>query len=557
MKKILLIIACLMLVSSTVSAGGYMGIVDRTATRDTLTFQVAFLDSLGSPTVGAAGDSAYMVITGPGGEVCYRDSTLLAGLITYTKEDHPDTYGWAERVSVMDGSNTDEGVFSYSIYLRDIDLELTSYYTGSFQIINLGTLDGKLDSAAQAQLASTHSVDDIYAEDTISNNTAGSYGVMWKDDVFQQGAAGSLDMLDSLIYGGVVYVDGGSNTDVVIGEDGTVMNPVQDIATAKTIADILGIKTIMIVDGANETLAATMNDYHFIGVGSIDNVTMTLGGQDVDGSVFENMIITGEQGGVGLMGAVNAAFTAADSLEVHARNCAFVGDISVRGNSSSYFDACYSAVAGNGTPSLDFEASVDVTNVSVRHYSGGLEVKGMTSDHTISFESDGQIVINADCTSGNLSLRGNMTVTDNGTTSSITKDAVYSKQDILSWLASDTTTAGTFWAQLIWASDPTNWTDITDVVDTISAVLDSVRSQDDWVSKQASIVAYFDSLFTFDTYGGSDRWSFEVRGDDYDTLFFGSGATIETGDTLGYQVFFHEGGSSGDPPDSAKSYLWP
>jgi len=635
-----------MILASTVSAGGYMGIVDRAATLDTLPFQFAFLDSLGSPIAGAAGDSVYIVVASPNGTVAYRDSTQGTGsLIVYTKEDHPDTYGWAFLVSVLDGAATSNGIYSYSITAIDVDLELGSYENGSFQIIN-GTLDNKFDSSVYAQEAVTaigllndfdNTSDQVivttnndktgYTASTVSDksgysltqafpanfssfaldgsgyvtvltnndktgyalttqnwnvgktgytltqtfptnfadlgikvstgevivdfdNSTGTISDAQVDDIVvtagtvsdktgytastvtdksgysltvsDWATAADLTRLDSLSYEGAVWVDGGANTGTTIGIDGTSWNPVQDIATAKTIADALGIKVIKIVDGANETLAATMNDYHFIGIGSIDNVTMALGGQDVDGSTFENMIITGIQGGTGLMGVVNAAFTSADSLEVHARNCALVGDVSLRGTSSSYFDACYSAVAGNGTPAMNFNTASTTIDVSVRHYSGGLEVQNMTSNHTISYESDGQIVVNANCTSGNLTLRGNMTITDAGTTTAITKDAVYSKADVLSWLATDTTTAGTFWRNIIWASDSANWASMSD-------------------------------LLTYETYGDS-RWAFEVRSANVDTLIYGTGATIPAGDTLGYTVFWHDGGASGDPPDSVRSY---
>jgi hypothetical protein len=245
---------------------------------------------------------------------------------------------------------------------------------------------------------------------------------------------------DTLIYQGGVWVDAGANTNTVVGVDGTPKNPVGTIAAAKTIADALGFATIFFLDGANETIAATMEHYRFTGI--TRNATVNLGGQDVDGSCFEHLMLTGQQGGTGSISVINAGLSSLDSLQIHARNCAILGPISLRGgNKTNHFDKCYSSVAGSGSPILNFNDATDSIYVNWRAYSGGLELQNMTTNHIMSYESDGQLIINVNCDNGVISARGMMTITDNGTTMSITKDAVFSRSeaDLWVWANADTT----------------------------------------------------------------------------------------------------------------------
>lgn len=237
---------------------------------------------------------------------------------------------------------------------------------------------------------------------------------------------------DTFIYQGGVWVDAGANTNTVVGVDGTPKNPVGTIAAAKTIADALGFATIFFLDGANETIGATMEHYRFTGI--TRNATVNLGSQDVDGSFFEHLMLTGEQGGTGSISVINSGLSILDSLQIHARNCAILGPISLRGgDKTNYFDKCYSSVAGSDTPILNFNDATDSIYVNWRAYSGGLELQNMTTNHVMSYEADGQLVINANSDNGIVVARGNMTITNNGTSMNIDDDAVFSRQEYSSW----------------------------------------------------------------------------------------------------------------------------
>ena len=226
---------------------------------------------------------------------------------------------------------------------------------------------------------------------------------------------------------GVYLDDSASNTDTILGGDGTAANPVSTIDAAKTIADALGTKRIYLVNNTNVTLAATMEYYEFIGIGEIAGNSVNLGSQDVDNSYFENLLVTGTQGGSGRLLAYRAALLTLTGFECMAWECAITGNITIRDD--CFFDKCWSAVAGNGTPTLDINSVANV-DVSWRHYSGGLQINNAVSTTTISYETDGQVIIDSTCNSLSITIRGNCTITDNGVSTSITKSAAYNEQNI-------------------------------------------------------------------------------------------------------------------------------
>ncbi len=237
-----------------------------------------------------------------------------------------------------------------------------------------------------------------------------------------------IQLIDSYVmYDGGIWVDSGAaNTNTVPGVDGLPNKKVSTLTAARTIADAIGVKKYYITNSSALTLAATHESWEFVG---LDRASiLNLGSQDLDNSVFTNLSLAGTQGGTGFIRLVKCTLTSLLALRPWAHECGIAGNITILTGTMLTFDQCYSCMPGDTTFTLTFTAGV--TSVNWRHGSGGLEVKGMTSDHTISYEADGQLIVNANCVSGNVTARGNMSITDNGTTMNITKDAVYNTQQI-------------------------------------------------------------------------------------------------------------------------------
>lgn len=78
--------------------------------------------------------------------------------------------------------------------------------------------------------------------------------------------------------------------------------------------------------------------------------------------------------------------------------------------------------------------------------------------------------------------------------------------------------------------------------------LDSLQKHDDWVAKEATIVAEIDTLRIYAGFQASGKTHTDY-GTDADTITVVSSG----GDSLAVIIYYHPGGSSGDPPDSVKN----
>ncbi len=216
--------------------------------------------------------------------------------------------------------------------------------------------------------------------------------------------------------GGAIWVDtvngAGGTTDF---ESGTAFNPVDNIADANTLAASLGLSKFEIASGSTITLAATQANQVFMG----ENWTLALGGQNIDGSVFFNAVVTGiatnttgsqhfhecEMGAVTLPG------------DTHCLDCGIAGTQTFGEAGDFFYDQCHSAVAGGATPTVDFGAGLNASTLHIRHHSGGWTVENMgagTGTYEASFEGNGQIIWAASCSAtSNASIRGNWQITDN------------------------------------------------------------------------------------------------------------------------------------------------
>ena len=218
----------------------------------------------------------------------------------------------------------------------------------------------------------------------------------------------------------VGYVDGSvwidtnaSNTNTEPYIDGTADNPVSTLAAATTLANSLGLKIFSLLADSSIVLQQAYFSFTFRGYfAEID-----LNGQNVSGCIFQAMRILGNDGGVNDPPAafINCRVQLSTLGISLFDRCRIAGTLVVAEAGDYFFNDCYSAVAGTGAPVFDFGSSIGNTNVSFRHYSGGIEIRnmGVTGVDAMSLEGEGQLKINANCTGGEIALRGHFFVTDN------------------------------------------------------------------------------------------------------------------------------------------------
>jgi len=205
-------------------------------------------------------------------------------------------------------------------------------------------------------------------------------------------------------------VNGASGTDVDI--NGRQDNPSDTIANVLTMAVALGTNIIRVVEGSTLTLDAATEGYRIIG----KNWTLALGSQSISGSYIEGATV----GVSGICtGAIRPVFKDCTLGTLTAPPCGFYecgldsGQVTAGSAGVFVFDNCHSRIAGVNFPL--FNASDEIVDLSVRHYSGGFGLSNFTdATSDVSIEANGNVSEAVTCTAGTLVIRGNATLTTAG-----------------------------------------------------------------------------------------------------------------------------------------------
>jgi len=318
-----------------------------------------------------------------------------------------------------------------------------------------------------------------------------------------------------MVYGGAVWVDTTNGTaGAVVGVNGLPSLPCRGFAKAKIIADAIGIKTFCILGGGDQSIKATMNGYTFMGIGDPARNKIDLNSQDIGGSMFIDLNITGIQGGD------RAAFVRCAlkdvSLDAVALQCGLRGDITLLGDRDNVFLGCASSVPGGLTPTLIFSGGSE--SVQFRGYSGGIHLYGMGANDSLSFEAiGGQLQIGAGVNvNAEISARGMITITDstaglnNLTYAATAQYAIDSTMNALAnkanFMADVSAIADTVNATLdtIQAHAPhgNDWGqgggNLAAITDTVNAILDTIQAHaphgNDWGQGGGSLAAITDTV---------------------------------------------------------------
>ncbi|MCH7573465.1 MAG: aminopeptidase, partial [Planctomycetes bacterium] len=149
-------------------------------------------------------------------------------------------YVYAERVSILDGSSTSDGVFSYHLVAWDNSLSLQTHWYGYFQVIN-STLDALLDSAGLAAVDAQAIRDTLELWDTrIDSMEAALADANINAKVWVDGAGVKRDaIIDSI--NAILDTDEGARYvgEFAIGFNPYILDPMKDILFDEKIAGSL------------------------------------------------------------------------------------------------------------------------------------------------------------------------------------------------------------------------------------------------------------------------------------------------------------------------------
>lgn len=208
---------------------------------------------------------------------------------------------------------------------------------------------------------------------------------------------------------GAIWIDitnGTAGTEAFV--NGTADNPVNSIADAVSLSSSTGLQRFVVAAGSSITLAASAANYEMMG----ESWTLACNSQSLAGAHIVGATVSGTFTGNPIL--ERCIINAITGPGATMRSC-YLNDVAITNNGTDnwYLNDCRSRVAGTGSPNFDFGAAVGAMGLSMRAYSGGIEIENMATGDTMSLEGDGALTINANCTDGSLALRGNFRLTDN------------------------------------------------------------------------------------------------------------------------------------------------
>lgn len=245
-------------------------------------------------------------------------------------------------------------------------------------------------------------------------------------------------------YGGFVWLDTVNGTSGTVDDyNGTSDRPVNNLADAITIAGSKNLTRIKVANGTSITFVQAMDNFSLLG----ELWTLALNGQSCSDTVIVGATLSGTCTGANKPCFRDCKIGTVTLPPCYLHASGFQTTITVGSAGDFYFENCYSMVAGGGTPIIDFGAAIGNTNLSMRKYSGGIEFQNINQSGTdaISLEGFGQYILNANCSGGNLSVRGTFKATDNASGAvTVDQEAEINKTQIASavWNAATRTLTG-------------------------------------------------------------------------------------------------------------------
>ncbi|MEE9159926.1 MAG: hypothetical protein V3U60_16265 [Gammaproteobacteria bacterium] len=200
-----------------------------------------------------------------------------------------------------------------------------------------------------------------------------------------------------------------SNTNTEPHVDGVADNPVSTLAALLTLSGTVGLNRFQMAQGSALTFVGTMDNYELLGL----DYSIDLNGQQVDNSTITGAVVTGVcTGNGGSLLLERCKIGPSTFPEVSTLGSALVGPIVLSESGVYFYDRCSSAIAGQVAVVIDYGAA-GAQELNMRHHSGGVHVKNMTALDVMSLEGQGQLIVDASCSGGAISYRGNFDLTDN------------------------------------------------------------------------------------------------------------------------------------------------
>lgn len=290
------------------------------------------------------------------------------------------------------------------------------------EIINGYTVTFEDGQYAVNLVGANSNVGDVVNVNQVSVRSANSAGLTYSKEVEDQ------SFNDARVYINTITGNPG-----ILFPRGTPGDPVNnwhdalDIITTRDLPKRIFLRGQLVLDSDD-----VLDDFDIEG-SSAELAQIDFGDASTDSLVVSACGMSGDTNGP-MVADTASSFSNINSFEGSMIDCGIKDVITFGGAGPHAFINCYSLVAGTATPVLDC-ASYPNFDLSVRNYSGGLELRNLVSGNITVDLNSGHVKLAASCTGGTIVIRGVGKLTDNSAGSTIEKSGLAQEAVWLSDLA--------------------------------------------------------------------------------------------------------------------------
>jgi len=240
------------------------------------------------------------------------------------------------------------------------------------------------------------------------------------------GFPGAVQTLIEDIHGQVqrsIFID----TEAIPVGDGYQQTPYNNWSDAIDDAEANNIKSLVVL--ADATVDRLIKNFVILGIGG---PVIDLNGQNVDKSEFQSCDLTGAMSG--RIDANRCTLLSVTGLDGHFHNCDLDGTLEIAVAGDVMFDNNpHAEGSGAESPIFSMNASSIGATMNMRGYSGEIVLTNCDhADDKVALDiSEGKVTLDATCTDGSISVRGNSQFTNNSTGSTVDTSALIQPSKLL------------------------------------------------------------------------------------------------------------------------------
>lgn len=319
----------------------------------------------------------------------------------------------AFRLALKDKEDDSEGMTFLDTHSHNTEVLLGGIvYARVLEIINGYTITFEDGGYAVNLIGANSNVGDNVNVNQVSVRSANSAGLI------------SSAAIEFSSFDGAVTIDVLSSNSGTAFPIGTAQAPVNNSADAFIIAESRGLTSFHIIGDITFDTGDDLSNYDIHGEHENSSTITINTGANVTDSSFSDCTLQGVLDGRSTISHCNIQNVSVISGLIE--KCIISGTLTLDGTGIANIIDCYSGVAGQATPTIDFNGAG--SGLIMRNYSGGIELTNKSGTEPCSIDLvSGQVKITNTVTAGAITIRGVGTLTNNAAGATVREELLDSK----------------------------------------------------------------------------------------------------------------------------------